>query len=78
MQEVSPLQFIEIVEEIRLAAFTRSVWTNLVVDIDYCTMCCFLQEVELFLSVRYAVKYGDIGMLRRMVNLLAVVFFGAS
>lgn len=41
-------------------------------------MVRLLQEVELFLTVRHAVKHGDIGLLRRVVDLLIVVFFGAS
>lgn len=75
---LSVSQFLEIVEEIRVAAFTRDAWLAPDVEVDYRTMCRFLQEVELFLIVRRAVKYGDIGMLRRMVDPLIVVFFGAS
>ena len=41
-------------------------------------MCRMLQEIELFLTVRHAVKYSDIGMLRRLIDPLAVVFFGAG
>lgn len=47
-------------------------------DVDFRTMCRLLQEVELFLTVRHGVKHGDIGLLRRLVDPLAVVFFGAS
>ena len=75
---LSVSHFLEIVEEIRVAAFTSDAWLAPDVDVDYRTMCRFLQEVELFLIVRRAVKYGDIGMLRRMVDPLIVVFFGAS
>jgi hypothetical protein len=78
VQGLTASQFLEIVEEIRVAAFTRDAWLAPDVDINYRTMCRFLQEVELFLVVRHAVKYGDIGMLRRMVDPLIVVFFGAS
>ena len=41
-------------------------------------MCRFLQEIELFLTVRIAVKRGDIGLLRRMVDPLIVAFLGAG
>ena len=41
-------------------------------------MCRMLQEIELFLTVRYAVKHGNIRLLRRLVNLLILVFFGAA
>jgi hypothetical protein len=78
VQGLTASQFCDIVEEIRVAAFTRDAWLAPGVDVDYRTMCRFLQEVELFLIVRRSVKYGDIGMLRRMVDPLIVVFFGAS
>jgi hypothetical protein len=32
-----------------------------------------LQEIELFLTVRYAVKHADIGLLRYLVDPLIVV-----
>lgn len=78
IQSLSVSQFLEIVEEIRITAFTRDAWLAPDVDTNFRTMCRFLQEVELFLVVRHAVKHGDIGMLRRMVDPLIVVFFGAS
>ena len=78
IQSLTASQFLEVVEEVRIAAFTRDAWLAPDVDVDYRTMCRFLQEVELFLVVRQVVKYGDIGMLRRMVDPLIVVFFGAS
>ena len=46
--------------------------------LEFRTMCRLLQEVELFLTVRHAVKHGDVGMLRRVVDPLVVVFFGAG
>lgn len=41
-------------------------------------MCRMLQELELFLTVRHAVKNGDIGMLRRLVDPLIILFNGAG
>jgi hypothetical protein len=78
IQGLTATQFCDIVEEVRLAAFTRDAWNGSDASIDYRTMCRFLQEVELFIIVRHAVKRGDIGMLRRMVDPLIVVFFGAA
>jgi hypothetical protein len=46
--------------------------------VDFRTMCRMLQEVELFLVIRWAVKRGDIGMLRRIVDPLIIVFHSAS
>ena len=71
-------EFLELVEEIRLTAFTLDAWNgNGHTDPEFKTMCRMLQEIELFLTVRHAVKHGDIGMLRRLVDPLIVYFFGA-
>jgi hypothetical protein len=78
VRSLSAAHFLDIVEEIRLAAFTQEAWLAPGVDVDFRTMCRFLQEVELFITIRTAVKQGDIGTLRRMVDPLIVVFFGAS
>ncbi|KAF2024854.1 hypothetical protein EK21DRAFT_77790 [Setomelanomma holmii] len=78
MRSLTSAQFLAIIEEIRVAAFTPDAWRGLDADVDYRTMCRYLQEVELFLAVQWAVKYGDIGMLRRLVDVLIVVFLGAS
>ena len=75
---LSPTQFLQLVEDVRATAFTYSAWQGSTPDVDFRTMCRMLQEVELFLTVRCAVKHGDIGMLRRVVDPLIVVFFGAS
>ena len=77
-------QFLQAVEDVRLAAFTLYAWDGSKADgqphgdTEFRTMCRMLQEVELFLTVRHAVKHADIGMLRRLVDPLAVVFFGAA
>lgn len=78
ISNLTPDQFLVVVEDIRLVAFTKAAWDAPAADVDFRTMCRMLQEVELFLTVRRAVKYGDIGMLRRLVDPLIVVFFGAS
>ena len=42
------------------------------------TMCWMLQEIEVFLSCCYAIKYADIGLLHWMVDPLIVLFLGAG
>jgi hypothetical protein len=37
-----------------------------------------LQEIKVFLTVYYAVKHGDIGLLRRMINPLIIIFLSAD
>ena len=76
---LTPGQFARLVEDIRKTAFTASSWKGIGhEDVEFRTMCRLLQEVALFLTVRHAVKHGDIGMLRRVVDPLVVVFFGAG
>ena len=81
---LTPDQFLELVEDVRLAAFTLDAWNGNGPDkqphndIEFRTMCRMLQEVELFLSIRHAVKHADIGMLRRFIDPLIIYFFGAS
>lgn len=41
-------------------------------------MCRFLQEAELLLTIRFAIKYSDISILRHIVDLLIPLFFRAS
>jgi len=76
---LSPSMFSEIIEEIRLQAFTLDAWEGARhKDVEFRSMCRMLQEIELFLVVQYAVKRGDIGHLRRIVDPLIIAFFGAG
>jgi hypothetical protein len=79
ISSLKPSEFLQLVEDVRLAAFTLDAWNGKHhTDIEFTTMCRMLQEMELFLTVRHAVKNGDIGMLRRLVDPLIIYFFGAS
>jgi hypothetical protein len=76
---LSPAEFNALVEEVRLSVFTLDAWKGTGHDdSDFTTMCRMLQEIELFLTLRHAIKYGDIGLMRRLVDPLIVVFYGAS
>ncbi|KAK3081759.1 hypothetical protein LTS18_003025 [Coniosporium uncinatum] len=80
---LTPVQFIELIEDVRVTAFTAQAWDGNVDgkphgDIEFRTMCRFLQETELFLTVRHAVKRADIGLLQYLVDPLTVLFFGAA
>jgi hypothetical protein len=76
---LKPPEFLQLVEDVRLAAFTLDAWNGKHhTDTEFTTMCRMLQEIELFLTVGHAVKNGDIGMLRRLVDSLIIYFFGAS
>jgi hypothetical protein len=76
---LTPVQYLELVEDVRVSAFTKAAWDGVGhADPEFQTMCRMLQEIEVFLSCRYAVKYADIGLLRRMVDPLIVLFLGAG
>lgn len=77
VSQLTPEQFHELVEDVRIAAFTLSAWRD-GTDVEYRSMCRLLQEVEMFLIVRHAVKHGDIELLRYMVDPLVVMFSGFS
>jgi hypothetical protein len=76
--------FLQIVNEIWDMAFSYNAWEGKTAegvahhDTEFRTMCRMLQEIELFLCNRYAVKHADIGLMRRNVEPLAVSFFGAG
>lgn len=78
IEQLSPDDFLSLVEDVRTTAFTATAWSSDTADVDFRTMCRLLQEVELFLTIRRAVKYADVGILRRVVDPLIVLFFGAG
>lgn len=54
---LQPAEFLDVVSEVQRLAFTGAAWSdddNM--DVDFRTMCRMLQELELFLTVRQAVK----------------------
>ena len=84
VSRLGPRDFLNLVEDIRITAFTLDAWDGRRHDgcshgdVEFRTMCRMLQEIEMFLTLRHAVKWGDIGLLRRLVDPLIIVFFGAS
>lgn len=78
LQRMSPESILRAIEEVRSRIFTFDAWAGTGCDGEYTTMCRFLQEIELFLTFRHAIKHGDIGLIRRMLDPLAVFFFGAE
>jgi hypothetical protein len=94
IEKLSPKQFCDALHAVQRTAFTRDAWLGRGCDdIEFTTMCRLLQEIELFLVIRYAVKTGDVGILRyvvygyyrrqanvcsNMVDPLIVHFFGSG
>jgi uncharacterized protein DUF6589 len=78
LQCLSPESILCAINEVRSRIFTDDAWTGTGRDGEYTTMCRFLQEIELFLTFQHAIKHGDIGLIRRMLEPLAVFFYGAE
>ena len=47
-------------------------------DLEFVSMCRYLQEVLLFMQLEHGIKFGDIGLLRRLIDPLTVVFLGSG
>lgn len=77
IETLTPGQFYDVVEDVRMAAFIPEAWSD-GTDIEYRNMCRMLQEIEAFLTIRHAIKQGDVGILRYMVDPLILFFFGAG
>lgn len=76
---LSPALSGKILEGIRLQASTLNALEGARhEDNEFRSMCRMLQEIELFLVVQYALKRGDIGHLRQIVDPLIIAFFGAG
>ncbi len=67
------------IDAICTMAFSRDAWMGKSVENhDFVSMCRYLQEVMLFLQLQHAVKFGDVGLLDRLIDPLAVVFLGSG
>ena len=71
-------QYMGLLESVR-KVFTFHAWQGDGDSIgNYTTLCRFLQEGEVFLLMRHAVKAGDIGWIRRLIDILVVMFYGSE
>jgi hypothetical protein len=73
-----PSEFLNIVEQVREVAFTYDAWLGQHGDKEFTSMCRYLQQGELFLTLRHAVRHGDTGLIRRLLEPLCVMFYGAE
>lgn len=79
IKSLQPDQFAELVSDVRETGCALLAWGGSThQDPEFTTMCRMLQEIELSLSVLHAVKAGDIGLLRRLIDPLLIYFLGAS
>jgi hypothetical protein len=76
---LAPAEYYALLEEVYDTAFKYDHWIEREVDdVEFRTSCRFLQEAELFLTMRLAIKCGDIGWLRLLVCPLIIFFTGAG
>lgn len=84
IEQMSSAQYLQLMENVRKQAFTLNAWTGLdsndnsIEDIEFRTMCRYLRQIELFLTIRYAVKHGDIGLLEYCISPSLIFFLGAG
>ena len=79
IKKLSIAQFLQYVEEVRQRGFTYNAWSgHQQADKEFVTMCRYLQEIETFMTLRYAIRHGDIGIIRRLIDPLCVWFYGAE
>jgi hypothetical protein len=79
VQSLSAEDFERHVDAVCNIALSREAWMGEGVENhDFVSMCRYLQEVMLFLQLQHAVKFGDIGLLARLIDPLAVVFLGSG
>ena len=70
-------QYLELIDAVYDKAFTAKAWRN-TDDPAFTTMVRMLKEMELFLTIRRAIRRMDIGHLRRAVDHLIIPFSGAG
>ena len=84
ISRLTPAGALDVIKEVRELVFEPAAWGGQLPDghdhgdPEFTSLCRYLQSVRTFLIIGHAVKHGDIGLLRRTVPLLAVMFFGAG
>jgi hypothetical protein len=84
LSELTVSRFRALVEGIRLSAFTGKAWlpseiggvAEDQVDKEFLAHARFLQEVETYKTLKYAIKWGDIGLIERVINISCFYFKG--
>ena len=72
-----PEQVLDAIDHVYNQAFTTKACTD-TRDKEFISMTQYIQEVEIFLVLRHAIRHGEVGIIRRLVDPLIVISFGAS
>ena len=79
IMNLTPEQVLEAVDHVYDQAFTMKAWDGFDTrDKEFVSMVRYIQEAETFLVLRHAIRHGDIGIIRRLVDKLVIIFFGAE
>jgi hypothetical protein len=86
LSKLTPLQFRTLIDDIRTSAFTNKAWSpskiggvaDESVDREFLAHARFLQEVETYKTLKYAIKWGDISLIERVINISCFYFKGTK
>lgn len=79
IMSLTPEQVLDAVDHVYNQAFTTKAWEGIDTrDKEFVSMTRYIQEVEIFLVLRHAIRHGEVGIIRRLVDTLIVIFFGAE
>jgi hypothetical protein len=83
---LSPQEFLDLIEGIRQMAFSKEVRSraeggtkgSAPEDVEFTNHVRFLQEMETYCTLKYATKRGDVGLLQRVISRCCIYFHGAK
>ena len=84
---LSPQEFLDLVEGIRQMAFSKEVRSRAnedstegpgLEDEEFTNHVRFLQEMETYCTLKHATKHGDVGLLQRVISRCCIYFHGAK
>ncbi|KAF1807815.1 hypothetical protein P152DRAFT_503219, partial [Eremomyces bilateralis CBS 781.70] len=78
IQNLEPEELISIIKEVYILAFSPEAWDTTQYGLEFRSLCRLVQLISIFLSLRKAVKNGDIGWINRLIDPLAVIFYATG
>ena len=86
VRNLSPQEFLDLIEGIRQMAFSKEVRSraeggtkgSAPEDVEFTNHVRFLQEMETYCTLKYATKRGDVGLLQRVISRCCIYFHGAK
>jgi hypothetical protein len=77
--QLSEFQFREILHEIKEQVFSADAWRGENGSSNsFITMCRYVHQLKVYFTLRQATRIGDIGTIRRLLPILAFMFYGAG